>query len=130
MDNKSNKYVQYLPFANHGGELCSTTPGDFMNSGDLKQYLPRAMEMINQADGLGMSPLPGRIPSPQNSSFPAIPQSMNMQNKIPGEVTTGNNIGARMPEKEVLMEPCTVSQPMNASLRKGYSKGGFYFLKQ
>ena len=96
MDSKSNKYAQYLPFANHSGELCSNTPGDFINSEDLKQHLPRAMEMINQADGPGMNPLPGQIPSPQNSTFLAMPQSMNMQNKIPGEITTGSNIGARV----------------------------------
>jgi hypothetical protein len=31
-------------------------------------------------------------------------------------------------KQHVISEPCTVSQPMNASLRESHSKGGFYFL--
>jgi hypothetical protein len=53
---------------------------------------------------------------------------MDMQNKIPAAMSQSNNPGVRMPEMEVLMEPCTVSPPLNAFLRKAYSKGSFYFL--
>ena len=130
MDSNLNKYAQYLPFASHNGELYSNAPGDFINSEDLRQHLPPVMEMINKVDGLGSNPFPERISSLQSNQLQSMPQTMNVQNKVPGEIMAGNNIAARMPEKEVLMEPCTVSQPMNASLRKGYSKGIFYFLEQ
>jgi len=130
MDSNLNKYVQYLPFANNSGELYSNTPGDFISSEDLRQHLPPVMEMINKVDSLGSNPFPGRISSLRNNPLMSMPQSMNMENKIPGEITTGRNIDAPMPEKEILTEPCTVSQPMNAALRKIYSKGSFYFLKQ
>ena len=34
-----------------------------------------------------------------------------------------------IPPRQVLSEPCTLSQPINASLRDAYSTGTFYFLK-
>jgi hypothetical protein len=130
MDNNVNEYGQYFSLANRNGELYSNTPGDFINSEDLYQYLPRVIEVINKANGPGMNPFPAGIPPLPGSSLPSMPQPMDIQNKIPEAISQSNKPGVRMPEKEVLMEPCTVSMPLNAFLRKAYSKGSFYFLNK
>jgi hypothetical protein len=127
MDNNLNQYAQLFSLANRNSGLYNSSPGDF-NSEDLYQHLPGIIEMVNKANGPGMNPLPGGIPIPQGGSLPSIPQSLDMQDKIQGGPPPGNRPGVRMPDKEVLMEPCTVSPPLNAFLRKAYSKGSFYFL--
>lgn len=144
MDSNLNQDAQHFSLAERNRELYSSSPGDFLNSEELHQYLPRVIEMINKGNCPGTNPLPGGIPS-YGSSLPSVPQGyslpfvqgiplpsaqqpVDMQNKIPAAMSQGNNPGARMPEKEVLMEPCTVSPPLNAFLRKAYSKGSFYFL--
>jgi hypothetical protein len=49
--------------------------------------------------------------------------------KVSSAANTSNGASKAMPEQKVLSEPCTVNQPMNASLRDNYSIGTFYFLK-
>jgi hypothetical protein len=108
MDNNLNQAMQYFSPANRNRELYNTSPGDFMRSEDLRQHLEKVMEEIKQADCFDVNPF--EIPSLQNHSILSVPQPIDF-------------------EKEVLMELCTVNQPMNESLRKCYSKGSFYFLK-
>ena len=108
MDNNLNEATQYFSFANRNSELYNTSYGDFMSSEDLKQHLQKAMEVIKQADCFDVNPF--EFSSLQKHSVLSVPQPMDF-------------------EKEVLMEPCTVYQPMNGSLRKCYSIGSFYFLK-
>ena len=108
MNNNLKQAAQYFSLENLNRELYNTSPGDFMSSEDLKQHLEKVMEVIKQADCFDVNPF--EIPSLQNHSILSVPQPMDF-------------------EKEVLMELCTVNQPMNESLRKYYSKGSFYFLK-
>src|SRR5262245_55832543 len=102
MDNHLNKYTEYLSLANRNRELYSSSAGDFMNSEDLHQYLPGVIEMINNVNGPGMNPFPMGVPSLPVSSSPSMPQSMDMQNKIPEAISQSSIPGFSMPEKEVL----------------------------
>jgi hypothetical protein len=130
MDSNLNQYAQNFSPANRNRDLYSSSAGDFMNSQDLYQYLPKVIEVINKANGPGVNPFPGGVPPLPGSSMPSIPHLMDMQNKVQEAISQGNNPAARMPEKEVLLELCTVSPPLNAFLRKAYSKGSFYFLNK
>jgi len=131
MNNNLKQAAQYFSLENLNRELYNTSPGDFMSSEDLKQHLEKVMEVIRQTDCFNVNPF--EIPSPENHSILSAPQSIDfekdIENKLREGMNTANNFSTAIPEKEVLMEPCTVNQPMNESLRKYYSKGSFYFLK-
>jgi hypothetical protein len=131
MDNNLNQATQYFSLENLNRELYNTSPGDFISYEDLKQHLEKVMEVIKQADCFDVNPF--EIPSLQNHSILTAPQSIDfekdIENKLREGINTANNFSTAISEKEVLMEPCTVNQPMDESLRKYYSKGSFYFLK-
>jgi hypothetical protein len=131
MNNNLKQAAQYFSLENLNRELYNTSPGDFMSSEDLKQHLEKVMEVIRQADCFNVNPF--EIPSPENHSILSVSQPIDFEkdidNKLREGMNTANNFSTAIPEKEVLMEPCTVNQPMNESLRKNYSKGSFYFLK-
>ena len=116
MDNNLNQDA-HLFLTNRNSEFYNSPPGDF-NSEDLYQHLPGIIEVVNKTNGPGINPFPGGI---------SMPQSIDTQDRIPAGTSPGNP-GVCITDKEVLMELCTVSPPLNAFLRKAYSNGSFYFL--
>jgi hypothetical protein len=72
-----------------------------------------------------MSAMPSSTPSADMVSGFVSPAMNMMSNPSVGAPTSGNG---NMPKQQVLMEPCTINQPINSSLRENYSTGNFYFL--
>jgi hypothetical protein len=146
MNRSLDQSMEYLSLANSTREQYSNSAGDFANSGEGEKYMPKVMELINQSSGPGMNPPQSGMtaaqtgmPSAQthaNSGNEAASSGMKqIQNPQSLEApdntadNTGNIPQYNMPKKQVLTEPCTISQPLNSSLRDNFSTGTFYFLK-
>ena len=130
MDTNSDQAMQYFSMANKHREANPTTVGDFASSEELNQHLRKAMEMKEQlCGGLGMNPFSQQMGE-------SAKEVVSRTEKVPVQAQAMSSKGSPLSppamaqsfEKQVLMEPCPVNTPLNASLREAYTKGNFYFL--
>jgi hypothetical protein len=100
------------------GQMPSGMPSG--NPGSIPGAMPTSMPGGNYLSGM---PVP--TPSTDMVSGYVNPRMNMMANPSVSAAPQGTG---SMPKQEVLMEPCTINQPINSSLRENFSTGNFYFL--
>ena len=104
--------------ANVPSGMPTSLPGGLpIAPGELPKSIP---------GGNYLTAAPSQMPSTDLAGGYLNPAMKMMSNpSVASQPTQGSG---SMPKQEVLMEPCTINQPINSSLRENFSTGNFYFL--
>lgn len=133
MEGNMNEAMQYFDLANKNRELYYSVAGDFLNSEELNDQIGNAIKFIQQSNGLGELPDDFKLPAEQANYDEAVPQVIagaDVKSLTGREADKSTKLMQHdMPNKEVLIEPCTIHQPSTEFLRKSYSRGTYYFIK-
>ena len=118
-----NAMSGYMDAGRDPGNLAESA-GDFMSMAEFNNGISGMMQQLNAIGGQHSMPqspagMPGAGDAQQYANIPTPNKAQTM----------ASNPAAEAGRAEVLMEPCTFTQPLNSSIRKNHSIGTYYFLK-